>query len=735
MEVDGAPERARLRDAAARRAWTSGRRTRGRRCGCDLLSLTDRFDRFLPVGFYYKTFIRPRRLWPLYERVLRAARRAWAGSTSPDAPDAPRAEAPRARRRRGDRRRPGGLPRGARGRRGRRAASCSSTTQPRAGRPPADRGRARSTGRRPARGPARARGGRRGSRRWSPPSRGIEHLAPTRPPSASTRAGWSACTRATALRPRPRARRSSSRPAPQERPDAVRRENDRAGRDARVGRPAARAWLHGVLAGERAVVVTDDDHGWRAGRRAARTRASRSRRWSTAGRRRAGDAASRPEAARAAAWRRVLRGARPRPRDRAAARVERAARVRARTAPSATIDCDLVAMAVRPEPVVALLAQARRAARAGTSALGEFVPGDPCRTASARGRATCCGVDGRRARRARRRRSRAGQRPSRRGGGRRCGRRSTASADQLVAHDRAMAARSRRARRRRRSSSPAGGKQFVCLCEDVTVKELEQGVDEGFDDPRDAQALQHRHHGPLPGQDVPRPRGAAPRAARRRRRPPTTGLTTARPPFQPVPLAVARRPAPRARSGAPRCTSGTTRWARRGSTWATGSGRSTTATSTAEVAAVREAAGLIDVSTLGQARRPGPGRRRVPRLAAPEPLQRPARSGACATGRCSTTRASSSTTARSPGSARSGSSSRPRPATSTRSSSGSAGGSPGATATRRGHERHRPVRRGQPRRAAGARDPGARHRRWTSRRPALPYLAAARGTRRRGSRP
>src|SRR5215210_7940105 len=28
---------------------------------------------FTPPGFYYKTFIRPRRLWPLYERVLRRA--------------------------------------------------------------------------------------------------------------------------------------------------------------------------------------------------------------------------------------------------------------------------------------------------------------------------------------------------------------------------------------------------------------------------------------------------------------------------------------------------------------------------------------------------------------------------------------------------------------------------------------------------------------------------------------
>ena len=28
---------------------------------------------FTPPGFYYKTFIRPRRLWPLYEKVLRGA--------------------------------------------------------------------------------------------------------------------------------------------------------------------------------------------------------------------------------------------------------------------------------------------------------------------------------------------------------------------------------------------------------------------------------------------------------------------------------------------------------------------------------------------------------------------------------------------------------------------------------------------------------------------------------------
>ncbi len=38
----------------------------------DLLSVVDKVGRpFTPVGFYYRTMIRPRRLWPLYEKVLR----------------------------------------------------------------------------------------------------------------------------------------------------------------------------------------------------------------------------------------------------------------------------------------------------------------------------------------------------------------------------------------------------------------------------------------------------------------------------------------------------------------------------------------------------------------------------------------------------------------------------------------------------------------------------------------
>jgi sarcosine oxidase subunit alpha len=42
--------------------------------GFDIMRATDKFGGpFTPVGFYYKTFIRPRSLWPVYEKVLRKA--------------------------------------------------------------------------------------------------------------------------------------------------------------------------------------------------------------------------------------------------------------------------------------------------------------------------------------------------------------------------------------------------------------------------------------------------------------------------------------------------------------------------------------------------------------------------------------------------------------------------------------------------------------------------------------
>jgi sarcosine oxidase subunit alpha len=48
----------------------------------DLMGIFDIASALLPVGFYYKTFIRPRAFWPLYEKVLRNA--AGLGSIDPD---------------------------------------------------------------------------------------------------------------------------------------------------------------------------------------------------------------------------------------------------------------------------------------------------------------------------------------------------------------------------------------------------------------------------------------------------------------------------------------------------------------------------------------------------------------------------------------------------------------------------------------------------------------------------
>jgi sarcosine oxidase subunit alpha len=54
--------------------------------GFDVKAVNQLAGRFLGPGFYYKTFIKPQRLWPLYERVLQ--RFVHAGAVSPDTPRA-----------------------------------------------------------------------------------------------------------------------------------------------------------------------------------------------------------------------------------------------------------------------------------------------------------------------------------------------------------------------------------------------------------------------------------------------------------------------------------------------------------------------------------------------------------------------------------------------------------------------------------------------------------------------
>ena len=52
--------------------------------GHDIMAATQMGGPFLPVGFYYKTFIRPQAMWPLYEKFLRQA--AGLGKLNPDTP-------------------------------------------------------------------------------------------------------------------------------------------------------------------------------------------------------------------------------------------------------------------------------------------------------------------------------------------------------------------------------------------------------------------------------------------------------------------------------------------------------------------------------------------------------------------------------------------------------------------------------------------------------------------------
>ncbi|MFQ5558526.1 MAG: 2Fe-2S iron-sulfur cluster-binding protein, partial [Acidimicrobiales bacterium] len=62
--------------ASSQRGWPSARR--------DLGAVTSLLSPFLPSGFYYKTFMRPRRVWPLVEPVLRRAAASGKVSAEPD---------------------------------------------------------------------------------------------------------------------------------------------------------------------------------------------------------------------------------------------------------------------------------------------------------------------------------------------------------------------------------------------------------------------------------------------------------------------------------------------------------------------------------------------------------------------------------------------------------------------------------------------------------------------------
>ena len=159
----------------------------------DVMAVTDAVGGpFTPPGFYYKTFIRPRRLWPLYEKVLRHA----AGLGRLRASQDEREWRTEYRRRHADVLVVGGGLAGLRGRdrrrRGRRRRRAGRRG-PRARRARAGRGRPR----------ARARAGRAGPR--APASRSSPRPRRWAPSTASSPSG----------RPRPctrSARASSSSP-------------------------------------------------------------------------------------------------------------------------------------------------------------------------------------------------------------------------------------------------------------------------------------------------------------------------------------------------------------------------------------------------------------------------------------------------------------------------------------------------------------------------------------------
>ena len=295
--------RPRLHRAGARGDEGRAHRTRRRASSSTSMRATDLVGGpFTPPGFYYKTFIRPRKLWPVYEKVLRHA--AGLGRAAQDAGRARVAHRvpPPPRRRAGGRRR---------GRRpdARRApppssapTSCWSTRAP----SPAARCSPRAaTSARAALAAEAPRRGRRGAR--------------PRARRSATSTGWSRCGRATRC-----TRSARSAHVVRDRHDraaaGVRRQRP-ARRDAVRRRPAPGRAVRGRARAARAVVATTSTAAWRPAL-ALQRGGRRDRR----GRRPAHRRPARPPRGCSELGVEVLAGAHGRRGDRAARRVTRAVR-------------------------------------------------------------------------------------------------------------------------------------------------------------------------------------------------------------------------------------------------------------------------------------------------------------------------------------------------------------------------------------------------------------------------
>ena len=148
------------------------------------------------------------------------------------------------------------------------------------------------------------------------------------------------------------------------------------------------------------------------------------------------------------------------------------------------------------------------------------------------------------------------------------------------------------------------GKRFICLCEDVTVAEIEHGIVEGFDDLEMMKRYSTLTMGPCQGK-MCAGLASCVQAQLTGRSADEVGLTTSRPPYQPVALATLAGPneAPMRRTAMHDVHAPTTkRWVDLGE-WTRPLIHASVGQ---ECAAVRERVGLIDVSTLGKLEVSGP---------------------------------------------------------------------------------------------------------------------------------
>jgi sarcosine oxidase subunit alpha len=150
-----------------------------------------------------------------------------------------------------------------------------------------------------------------------------------------------------------------------------------------------------------------------------------------------------------------------------------------------------------------------------------------------------------------------------------------------------------------------GDKRFVCLCEDVTEKDIEQAVAEGFDHLEPLKRYSTFSMGPCQGKMCGQT-GSELCARSTQRETGTVGTTTSRPPVVSVELAVLaadrkHHPVRRTPLHAWHQANGA-RWLDAGQ-WKR---PESYGDSVAEVKAVREGVGLIDVSTLGKIEVVGP---------------------------------------------------------------------------------------------------------------------------------